>query len=155
MSLFFAGNADNAPDQQLPLRSGRRRQQVPPISRRRRRQNSDAGQRERSRSPIRGNHAENRPEPENPRRPPVGNQQQEEPPICCICLENLEEGEGTTRLPCSHLFHSACITTWMQTNSVCPLCRAMIPQPGRVSIMSVSLLPQNSFLLLSKGGCFW
>lgn len=31
------------------------------------------------------------------------------------------------RLPCGHLFHEACLRTWVQRSSTCPTCRAVIP----------------------------
>ncbi|CAM9463183.1 unnamed protein product [Chrysoparadoxa australica] len=42
---------------------------------------------------------------------------------CSICIEELEEGVDTEVLPCSHVFHSACINQWFQSNSVCPNCK--------------------------------
>ena len=40
---------------------------------------------------------------------------------CSICLENLNENEGTKAYVCSHLYHRECINNW---NGSCPECRA-------------------------------
>ena len=41
---------------------------------------------------------------------------------CSICLCDYVPGEECTKLPCGHLFHSECITSWLQLNRRCPLC---------------------------------
>lgn len=42
---------------------------------------------------------------------------------CSICLETLHQGK-ISRLPCSHLFHKACIFGWFKVRKyTCPLCR--------------------------------
>lgn len=43
---------------------------------------------------------------------------------CCVCLSRLRDGEETRRLPCRHLFHSACVDRWLSLcRKTCPLCR--------------------------------
>jgi len=42
---------------------------------------------------------------------------------CMVCLCDVEKGEVVRRLPCEHMFHSACIREWLQRNACCPLCR--------------------------------
>ncbi|KAJ2399766.1 hypothetical protein GGI23_002452 [Coemansia sp. RSA 2559] len=43
---------------------------------------------------------------------------------CAICLEEINEGEVIRKLPCPHVFHSACIDRWLLSqSSVCPLCK--------------------------------
>ncbi|XP_028799876.1 E3 ubiquitin-protein ligase DZIP3-like [Neltuma alba] len=47
---------------------------------------------------------------------------------CAICLEDFKVGFlEVTRLPCSHLFHKACIVEWLQNDGICPLCRFRMP----------------------------
>ncbi|XP_028776318.1 E3 ubiquitin-protein ligase TTC3-like [Neltuma alba] len=47
---------------------------------------------------------------------------------CAICLEDFKVGFlEVTRLPCSHLFHKACIVEWLQSDGICPLCRFRMP----------------------------
>ncbi|KAL5737054.1 hypothetical protein ACOSQ2_031842 [Xanthoceras sorbifolium] len=43
---------------------------------------------------------------------------------CSICLESIGVGEVVAQLPCSHLYHTICITRWLHKKSSCPLCRA-------------------------------
>jgi hypothetical protein len=42
---------------------------------------------------------------------------------CCICLEEFKRGKKAKQLPCSHSFHSLCISKWFKEHVVCPLCR--------------------------------
>ncbi|KAL5820070.1 hypothetical protein ACOSQ4_023912 [Xanthoceras sorbifolium] len=45
---------------------------------------------------------------------------------CSICLESIGVGEVVARLPCSHLYHTTCITRWLHKKPSCPLCRAPV-----------------------------
>ncbi|KAI0500033.1 hypothetical protein KFK09_018241 [Dendrobium nobile] len=46
---------------------------------------------------------------------------------CCVCLSSLEEGEGTRKLPCRHMFHRECVDRWLALcRRTCPLCRLSI-----------------------------
>lgn len=45
---------------------------------------------------------------------------------CCICLEDFAAGEVVTRLPCLHMYHSACIVDWLQESGWCPICKVRI-----------------------------
>lgn len=55
----------------------------------------------------------------------------ENPPDCPICQENLVLDEELTTLPCSHVYHSECVDTWLATSGTCPSCRyALVPQTG-------------------------
>ncbi|KAF7814306.1 E3 ubiquitin-protein ligase RING1-like [Senna tora] len=42
---------------------------------------------------------------------------------CSICLENFEEEEEVSRMPCQHIYHENCIVAWLKTSHMCPLCR--------------------------------
>ena len=44
---------------------------------------------------------------------------------CCpICILNFEENDKLVMLPCSHLFHTRCVTTWLSKHQAsCPLCK--------------------------------
>ncbi|XP_077219656.1 E3 ubiquitin-protein ligase RHA2B-like [Tasmannia lanceolata] len=46
---------------------------------------------------------------------------------CCVCLSMLEEGDGTRKLPCRHLFHEVCVDRWLNLyGRTCPLCRMSV-----------------------------
>lgn len=44
--------------------------------------------------------------------------------LCAICLENYEDGDSLTGLPCRHSFHTHCIRPWLSGKSaLCPMCK--------------------------------
>ena len=54
---------------------------------------------------------------------------------CAICIDDLEnkdylklkcEKNGES-FGCGHMFHKECVKKWLNTASVCPLCRAELP----------------------------
>lgn len=48
---------------------------------------------------------------------------------CSICLEQFQEGEQVTSLPCLHQFHGACVQPWLRQqgrNSACPECKTPV-----------------------------
>ena len=51
---------------------------------------------------------------------------------CMICLCKFEIGENVCALPCDdgHILHTKCIEQWLETNSVCPVCRTFIALPN-------------------------
>lgn len=46
---------------------------------------------------------------------------------CIICQDPIKAGQLARALPCSHLFHTACLREWMADRPACPICRAPIP----------------------------
>ncbi len=46
------------------------------------------------------------------------------PERCTICY--CKEGRAGTKLPCGHIFHTNCITPWIESNNTCPLCRQYV-----------------------------
>ena len=56
---------------------------------------------------------------------------------CTICYDNLVGGAAVV-MPCSHVFHEACLLKWLSRRSTCPVCRSDLPtavvggaNPGR------------------------
>ncbi|XP_019369943.1 PREDICTED: E3 ubiquitin-protein ligase RNF181 [Gavialis gangeticus] len=46
---------------------------------------------------------------------------------CPVCLLEFEEDECARKMPCEHLFHSACLLPWLGKTNSCPLCRYELP----------------------------
>ncbi|KAH7512901.1 hypothetical protein FEM48_Zijuj12G0139300 [Ziziphus jujuba var. spinosa] len=43
---------------------------------------------------------------------------------CTVCMEGFQSSEGGKQVPCcGHVFHAACISTWLSLSNSCPLCR--------------------------------
>ncbi|CAN8284674.1 unnamed protein product [Cochlearia groenlandica] len=46
---------------------------------------------------------------------------------CTVCLSLFEEKDRVRMLPnCKHVFHVACVDTWLTTQSTCPICRSEV-----------------------------
>jgi hypothetical protein len=45
---------------------------------------------------------------------------------CVICLNDFEQGQKATIIPCTHLFHTDCIRSWFETQNTCPICKYVI-----------------------------
>lgn len=43
--------------------------------------------------------------------------------VCTVCLEPFDAGKGAKRMPCGHLYHDTCISTWLAQDRSCPICR--------------------------------
>eukprot|EP00041_Stephanoeca_diplocostata_P019246 m.412233 g.412233 ORF g.412233 m.412233 type:complete len:489 (+) comp21251_c0_seq2:215-1681(+) len=46
-----------------------------------------------------------------------------EHPHCVICLSVFAHGDLLMEMPCSHLYHAACVTPWLEEHRECPLCK--------------------------------
>ncbi|KAI9905451.1 hypothetical protein PsorP6_013428 [Peronosclerospora sorghi] len=46
---------------------------------------------------------------------------------CIICMSE-NPCDGHVALPCAHSFHYPCITSWLQNQSTCPVCRYQFPK---------------------------
>lgn len=54
---------------------------------------------------------------------------------CCICLEDFALGDGLSKLPCKHVFHRNCLTSWAMHHNSCPLrCELFAKDPEQDSI---------------------
>ena len=45
---------------------------------------------------------------------------------CIICMDEFNEGEKVTLLPCDHIFHMECIEKWLLKEKTCPFCKSEI-----------------------------
>ncbi|XP_073009991.1 probable E3 ubiquitin-protein ligase XERICO [Typha latifolia] len=61
-------------------------------------------------------------------------------PDCSVCLSRFEAESVVNRLPCGHLFHKACLETWLDYHhATCPLCRSrLLPAEEGISVASTS-----------------
>nr|KYP61665.1 E3 ubiquitin-protein ligase rnf12-B [Cajanus cajan] len=49
--------------------------------------------------------------------------------VCSVCMEGFtlrNTDEENKRVPCGHVYHSNCITLWLEHCNSCPLCRRHI-----------------------------
>jgi len=53
--------------------------------------------------------------------------EKQDQPSCVTCTVDYSEGEEVIILPCSHIFHSDCIKTWLKIHNTCPICRYEFP----------------------------
>ncbi|KAH6572817.1 hypothetical protein BASA62_003227 [Batrachochytrium salamandrivorans] len=42
---------------------------------------------------------------------------------CAICQDEYIQDELLISLPCTHIYHPDCITSWLKLNGTCPICR--------------------------------
>jgi hypothetical protein len=42
---------------------------------------------------------------------------------CLICQESFSPGDVVTTLPCSRVFHKACVDKWLAGSVQCPVCK--------------------------------
>jgi len=68
---------------------------------------------------------------------------------CSICLASMDGSEPLFEMPCGHVFHERCISTWLQQKSECAMCRQAAP-PG-CSRLPKSHTPQG-WMLSGLGG---
>jgi RING/U-box domain-containing protein len=59
---------------------------------------------------------------------------------CRVCLAGFKPESVVNRLPCGHLFHRACLETWLDyDHATCPLCRHRLLPAGADDWSSPSL----------------
>lgn len=61
---------------------------------------------------------------------------------CIVCREDMEVGQ-TKKLPCAHMFHFACLRTWLERSQSCPTCRHDIPVNGPPAAPAAVPAPNN------------
>ncbi|KAF5202860.1 RING/U-box superfamily protein, partial [Thalictrum thalictroides] len=47
--------------------------------------------------------------------------------ICTVCCDEFLTEDETTKMPCSHTFHTRCLEKWLEVSHACPLCRFDLP----------------------------
>ena len=56
----------------------------------------------------------------------ITSQQTEEGLQCSVCLEDYDLGQTVCQCVCKHYFHTTCLSTWLEKQSTCPLCREQV-----------------------------
>lgn len=69
---------------------------------------------------------------------------EEDEPVCAVCLEGFEEGQRVRRLECNHMYHAPCLDPWLQQSSnCCPICKREVanlpPPPAMLHYGSMSV----------------
>ncbi|CAI5712077.1 hypothetical protein KXD40_005915 [Peronospora effusa] len=57
---------------------------------------------------------------------------------CVICMSE-NPCDGHVALPCGHTFHYPCISSWLQSQSTCPVCRFQFPKAftGKYAVLKL------------------
>jgi len=85
---------------------------------------------------------------------------QEQMVRCSVCFDEMENDREKilVKLPCTHIFHKECVSTWLSQHNTCPNCRYELPvedpqyEKQRKSRMSSRRLPidENEFFPQSQ-----
>ena len=43
---------------------------------------------------------------------------------CMICLDNYAVGDDILTITCLHRYHKSCVTPWISSSPICPVCKA-------------------------------
>lgn len=46
---------------------------------------------------------------------------------CPICKENLMDGDSAVEISCGHVYHTYCLSRWLDVDQSCPMCRTTVP----------------------------
>ncbi|KAL3520712.1 hypothetical protein ACH5RR_018861 [Cinchona calisaya] len=45
---------------------------------------------------------------------------------CAVCMDNIEVNQLVMQMPCKHMYHSDCISPWLESHDTCPVCRSRL-----------------------------
>ncbi|KAA0061530.1 RING-H2 finger protein ATL5-like [Cucumis melo var. makuwa] len=46
--------------------------------------------------------------------------------VCAVCLDDFRPDEAGKQIPCGHVYHESCISSWLTVADCCPLCRCLV-----------------------------
>ncbi|KAJ3669953.1 hypothetical protein LUZ60_010277 [Juncus effusus] len=66
---------------------------------------------------------------------------------CSVCLADYNDTDSLRVLPdCGHMFHVACVDTWLRLRPTCPVCRTSpVPSPMPTPLAEVVPLTRHGF----------
>jgi hypothetical protein len=47
---------------------------------------------------------------------------------CAVCLSDFVDGDALTALRCGHVYHRSCVTSWLVSRNLCPMCKTVAVQ---------------------------
>lgn len=53
--------------------------------------------------------------------------------VCAICLDEMESGAKTRKLPCGHIFDAICVEQWVAKANRCPICNSAPVDPDSLA----------------------
>jgi hypothetical protein len=54
------------------------------------------------------------------------NKEEEDKCSCSVCMEDFNNGDEISTLPCLHRYHSDCINRWLRQSNSCPICKTPV-----------------------------
>ena len=54
---------------------------------------------------------------------------------CTVCLEDFKPNDEVRISPCLHVYHKACIETWLGIRNICPNCKRILMEPIGVRLV--------------------
>ncbi|XP_022965415.1 E3 ubiquitin-protein ligase RNF181-like [Cucurbita maxima] len=52
--------------------------------------------------------------------------------VCAVCMEEFRADEGGKQIPCGHVYHQSCISSWLSVGDCCPLCRCHVSSDNKL-----------------------
>jgi len=72
---------------------------------------------------------------------------------CSICLCEYTVGVPLCQLPCGHVFHKPCIEAWIDTHTLCPMCKAeLCSTPNSEEVPEVPTTEQQISIIIEEEG---
>ena len=58
-----------------------------------------------------------------------GGREEDDKSSCTVCLEDFKLDDEVRISPCLHVYHKACIETWLGIRNICPNCKRILMEP--------------------------
>lgn len=70
--------------------------------------------------------------------------------LCAVCKDQIAVDAEAKQLPCDHLYHSDCITPWLEIRGSCPLCRFRLTEEEEEEYDDGSAIRRELMVRLSE-----